>query len=49
MILIKVLKKEARFYLYSISAQETQGHNTIEELHQIIKEKERKRERERVT
>ena len=48
MILIKVLKKEVRFYLYLNSAQETQDHNTNEELpqefHQLIKEKERKRE-----
>ena len=44
MILIKLLKKEVRFYLYLNSAQKPQDHNTIEELHQIIKEKERKRE-----
>ena len=47
MILIKVLKKEVRFYLYLNSAQETQDHNTIEKLHQefhqFIKEKEREK------
>ena len=43
MILIKLLKKEVRFYLYLNSAQKPQDHNTIEELHQKSK---RKRERE---
>ena len=49
MILIKVLKKEVRFYLYLNSAQETQDHNTIEKLHQEFHQlSKRKRERKRV-